>query len=294
VGVHGQTLFHDPAGEWPVTFQAGAAAVLAEELGCTVVSDFRSRDVAAGGQGAPLVPYADAVLLRHPTEERIALNLGGIANLTWLPPGRGTEGVTGFDTGPGNMVMDALAGRSGREGQGYDRDGEGAASGRVLPDLLAEWLRHHFFDQEPPKSTGREIFGEPFLLATLGGPAGDLHLNDLLATAAELTVESVARSCERWLPRAASARRFIVSGGGVHNRHLMQRLNQRLDPASVETSDRQGIPPDAKEAVAFAVLADALLSGVPANLPAVTGAHRPVLLGSLTPATGASPPAGVS
>ena len=283
VGLHGQTILHDPEGDPPVSVQIGSAAEVAEALGCDVVSDFRSRDLAVGGQGAPLVPFADAALLRSSSNERVALNIGGIANVTWLPAGSGIEGVSGFDTGPGNMVMDGLV-RLGTGGkQAFDVDGELARRGQVVPELLETWLQHPFFERKPPRSTGREMFGRSFVMEVWEKHGTQVPLADLVATAAMLTVESIARACERFLPTAAGDRQVIVGGGGARNPRLMELLSERLDPSAVIPSDACGIPVDAREAIAFALLAYAFLNGVPANLPAVTGADRSVLLGSLTP-----------
>jgi len=296
VGLHGQTVFHDPRGGFGrvsdddppaagVTVQIGSAALVAERFGCDVVSDFRSRDVAAGGEGAPLVPFADAILFRDNGIDRVMLNLGGIANLTWLPAGRGIEGVTGFDTGPGVMVMDALV-RSGRSGMPFDQDGGLARTGQVIPDLLEEWLVHPFLSRSPPKSTGREEFGEDFTRLALEIGKGRHTLPDLVRTAAELTVESIVRACEEHLPAGGDGsgdREVIVAGGGSRNPVLMERLAERFDPIPLLRSDVAGMPVDAREAAAFALLADAFLLGVPANVPAVTGAGHPVVLGNLVP-----------
>ena len=296
VGLHGQTVFHDPRGEYGrlpecdppfngVSLQIGSAAVVAERLGCDVISDFRSRDVAAGGEGAPLVPFADAVLFRNPAIDRIMLNVGGIANLTWLPAGSGTDGVTGFDTGPGVMVIDSLV-RSGSPGMRFDRNGMLARTGEVIPDLLDEWLAHPFLLRPPPKSTGREEFGEEFTGAVLNAWRDNHPLPDLVRTAVEFTVESIARACEAYLPPGGggvSDREVIIAGGGARNPILMERLTRRLAPVPIRPSDELGLPADAREAVAFALLADAFLNGIPANIPAVTGARHPVVLGSLVP-----------
>lgn len=283
IGLHGQTIFHDSDGPYPVSLQIGSAAVVAEALGCDVIHDFRSRDIAAGGKGAPLVPFADAALLRHPDFDRIALNIGGIANLTWLPAGSGLEGVTGFDTGPGNMVMDGLLARGSSGSRRYDEEGKLARSGNVVPDILDEWLSHPFFEIEPPRSTGREEFGAPFLDRAWKKWGESVSLPDLLATAAQLTVETIAQGCERHLPGVGMIDEVIVSGGGVGNARLMELLSDRLAPARVATSDAHGLPSDSKEAVAFALLAYAFKMEVPANVPAATGADRPVILGSLVP-----------
>ncbi len=295
VGLHGQTVYHDPRPEPDasaagrgLSVQIGSAAVVAERLGCDVVFDFRSRDIAAGGEGAPLVPYADAVLLRRPDTERIVLNIGGIANCTWLPAGRGLDGVSGFDIGPGNVIMDGLV-RLGSGGEHHcDRDGGLAGRGTVLPDLLIGWLAHPFFALPPPRSTGRETFGADFVETVWQREGARASLPDLVRTALEFTVETIAEACARWLPAPDPARRreLIVSGGGARNPVLMQRLSKRLAPMPVADSGAYGLPVEAKEAVAFALLADAFLHGVPAGLPAVTGAKRACLLGALVPGRG--------
>lgn len=281
-GIHGQTLFHDPSGSEPVSVQAGCAAVVAEHTGLDIVHDLRSRDVAAGGEGAPLVPFADAALLRRPDRPRAALNLGGIANITWLPSGEGTGGVIAFDVGPGNMLLDAIARRASGGERLMDTDAGLASSGRVCQDLLEEWLEHPFFARRPPRSTGRETFGE-FFLDPAWERFGDRPA-DLAATAAALTAEATARAVRDYLPvEESTALEVICSGGGVRHPVLMAELGGRLTPARPIPSDRVGIPPLAKEAMAFALLAWAHLEGVPAGIPAVTGARRAVLLGSLTP-----------
>jgi len=296
VGLHGQTVFHDPRGgygrasgddppEAGTTVQIGSAAVVAERLGCDVVGDFRSRDVAAGGEGAPLVPFADAILFRDTGKDRVMLNLGGIANLTWLPAGRGVEGVTGFDTGPGVMVMDALV-RAGDSRLPFDLDGGLARTGKVIPDLLEEWLAHPFLRRSPPKSTGREDFGEEFAHRVMESGYGRHSLSDLVRTAVEFTVESIVGACGEHLPpdgEGSGDREIIVAGGGTRHPVMMECLTERFNPHLIRTSDELGLPVDAREAAAFALLADAFLQGVPANLPAVTGAIHPVVLGGLVP-----------
>lgn len=300
IGLHGQTVFHDPEGRFPfttapgevqaeacpVSLQLGSAAVVAERLGCDVVHDFRSRDVAAGGQGAPLVPYADAVLLRSSDNDRVAQNIGGIANLTWLPAGHGLDGVIGFDTGPGNMVLDGLVRRGTGESRTFDTDGELAREGKIIPELLDTWLSHPFLSRDPPKSTGREDFGDPFVEAVWDRWGKKYPLADLVATAVEFTAESIARAYGRFLPQVGADWEVVVSGGGARNPVLMERLSRRLAPARLMVSDELGLPVDAKEAVAFALLADAFLMGVPAGIPAVTGARKPSVLGSLVPGRG--------
>jgi anhydro-N-acetylmuramic acid kinase len=281
VALHGQTVFHDPDGE--VSLQLGSAAVVAQALGCDVVYDFRSRDLAAGGEGAPLVPYADAVLLRDSERNRIAQNIGGIANLTWLPAGRGLEGIAGVDTGPGNMVIDGLVQRGTGSEKSFDAGGELAAEGEAVEELLESWQAHPFLHRQPPKSTGREEFGAPFIDDVWNRWGTVYPLTDLIATAVEFTVESIAFSIEQFLPSRDRDLDMIVSGGGARNPVLMERLAARIAPARLILSDDLGLPVDAKEAVAFALLADAFLLGVPSGIPAVTGAREAVVLGSLVP-----------
>jgi anhydro-N-acetylmuramic acid kinase len=269
IGCHGQTIYHEGARN---TLQIGEAAAIAERCGVPVVSNFRARDIAAGGQGAPLVPYVDYLLFRHRTRMRVALNIGGIANITSIPPGARGEDVVAFDTGPGNMVIDALA----RElGQPYDRGGKIAERGRVNTALLDELMTDHYYRRKPPKSAGREQYGAAFVerLKKTG-----LAMEDLVATATVLTAATIALAV-RPLGRAD----LIVSGGGVHNPQIMAHLAGFLPEASVSTSTDHGIDADAKEAIAFAVLAHETWRGRPANLPSATGARRAVVLGNITP-----------
>jgi anhydro-N-acetylmuramic acid kinase len=243
---------------------------LAERTGLPVVSNFRARDIAAGGQGAPLVPYVDYLLFRHPTRTRIALNIGGIANITVIPPAAAPEDVVAFDTGPGNMVIDALA----RDmGQPYDRGGKIAASGRVDGALLDELLRDPYYRHKPPKSAGREQYGAAFVarLKSTGQP-----LPDLIATATVLTAATIAIAIGT---RTAD---LIISGGGVHNSQIVAHLAGFLPNVSLSTSTDHGIDADAKEAIAFAVLAHETWRRKPSNLPSATGARRAVVLGSIT------------
>lgn len=277
VGSHGLTLYHD--GERSRTWQIGDPFAIRECVAATVAYDFRRADCAAGGQGAPLVPYVDALLFGGGAGATVALNLGGIANVTILPPDAGPGDVMGWDTGPANMLVDAFvsARTSGREA--YDADGAHAARGNVSATLLATLLDDPYFSTPPPKSTGRERFGPPFLQAH---PAFEsLSLEDGCATLTALSAESIARDVRRALPGGA---RIVVSGGGARNATLLGELRERLGRGyAVSTSAEAGIDPDAKEAIAFALLAYELLRGRPAGLPAVTGATRPALLGALAP-----------
>ena len=285
VGSHGQTVRHRP-GEFDgtgYTWQLNQPALLAERCGIDVVADFRSRDVAAGGQGAPLVPAFHAEVFGQPEVEVAVLNLGGIANLTRLPPGLGSAAaVIGFDCGPGNALMDHWVQQ--HLGQPFDRDGQWAASGRVLPERLARWLAEPYLQRPPPKSTGRDLFN-PTWLATHGLAADGLGTRDapqdVMATLAEFTVQCATRALQRWAPQAAT---LLVCGGGAHNRHLMQRLAQSLPGVKVSATDPAGLPATQVEAAAFAWLAWMHGWRRPGQHPSVTGAIGPRVLGALYPA----------
>ena len=298
IGSHGQTVWHIPAGQAMSTLQLGEPALIAERTGITTVSNFRTRDMAAGGQGAPLVPYLDKLLFSHPTLARAVQNIGGIANVTYLPPrstddftpvpssseeqGGGAQGALAFDTGPGNMLMDDAAGRATGGAWAYDRDGVLASRGRVDEILLAELLAEPYLKLPPPKTTGRELFGTQFGgRAWARGQAAGLAGHDIVATLTAFTARSIAQAYRDFLPRLPDE--VIVSGGGAHNPALMAMLRAALPAAHVVASDALGLPGDAKEALAFAVLAYETWHGRPGNLPAATGACRAVVLGSITP-----------
>lgn len=286
IGSHGQTVRHLPRsanGGRALTLQVGSASVLAERTGIAVVSDFRTRDTAAGGEGAPLVPVADWWRFRSDREARVLLNLGGMANVTHLPRGAGLEDVVAFDTGPGNSVLDGLM-RAATSGLAHrDDGGQRAAGGRVNEGLLEELLADPFFQAEPPRSTGRERFGDAYAarLRDIGEQLG-LSLEDLLATAAELTAVTVADAIGRFLsPRGVDA--VYVSGGGVRNATLMVALRRRLEGVTVRRLDDLGVAPESKEALAFALLAHLTLSGESGNVRGATGASAPAVLGHVTP-----------
>ncbi|MCD6289146.1 MAG: anhydro-N-acetylmuramic acid kinase [Anaerolineae bacterium] len=284
IGSHGQTVWHDVDAQGRVTstLQLGEAAVIAERTGVTVVSNFRARDVATGGQGAPLTAYVDWLLLRRPNRVRAVQNIGGIANVTYLPPGDDPSAVLAFDTGPGNMLIDAAAARATNGALSFDRDGELARRGRVDEALLAEWLAHSYFHRPPPKTAGRELFGAPFFeQAWSAARARGLEPTDVVATLTALTARSIADAYHRFLPRPVDE--AIVGGGGARNPVLMDMLREALAPARLMRHEDVGIDSDAKEAIAFAVLAYETWHGRPGNLPSVTGARRPVVLGQITP-----------
>jgi anhydro-N-acetylmuramic acid kinase len=274
IGSHGQTLRHRPGGPDPFTLQAGDPSLISERLRVPVVADFRRRDLAAGGQGAPLAPAFHADVLASSDQDRAVLNLGGIANLTLLPR-RGA--VHGFDCGPANGLMDAWTQTHG--GQPYDAGGAWAASGRCDPGLLSTLFADPFFAAPPPKSSGRDQFHLGWLAARLGDRPRAAE--DVQATLLELT----ARSCVDALRRSQpGVQRLLVCGGGVHNSRLMQRLGELLAPVAVESTAALGIDPDFVEAMAFAWLARETLAGRPGNLPSVTGAAGRRVLGALYPA----------
>jgi anhydro-N-acetylmuramic acid kinase len=285
IGSHGQTIWHVPpkAGQRGATLQIGDPATIAERTGIAVVSDFRTRDVAAQGQGAPLVPWADRWLFAAPDKKRVLLNIGGIANLTWLPPRGDPTEILAFDTGPGNALLNSTMDWLTDGAESYDRDARRASVGEIDQPLLRALLNHPYFGEQPPKSTGRELFGRPFIDGVLEGrPDLADEPNDLLATLAEFTVVTIADAIHEWvLPRGVDE--VLVTGGGVRNPLIMRRLQEELAPLPVASGEASGVDPDAKEAVAFAALAWAHANGIPGNVPAATGALGPRVLGSFTP-----------
>ncbi|MGI8741023.1 MAG: anhydro-N-acetylmuramic acid kinase [Bryobacteraceae bacterium] len=275
IGSHGQTIFHE--GE-PVeycgyriasTLQIGEPAVIAKRTGATVIADFRCDDMAAGGKGAPLVPLVDYRLFRHAEIGRIALNIGGIANITVIPAGASIAQVIAFDTGPGNMVMDALMGHALISKDKFDRNGETARRGHVDHPLLETLLADDYYRRPPPKTAGREQYGAAFITSFSA-----LKHEDAVATATELTARTIANAVQAY----SGIQEVIVSGGGAHNGFLMERLRQLL-PQTVKTSSDYGVDIDAKEAIAFAVLAYESFHGRPGNVPSATGARRAVICG---------------
>ncbi len=289
IGSHGQTIYHQPSGKRysgktvRSTLQIGEPSVIAERTGVTTVADFRPRDMAAGGQGAPLVPYADYVLFRHKKLARAVQNIGGIANVTFLPAGCEQDDIIAFDTGPGNMVIDSIVRLISGGRKCCDAGGKMAARGKVDKRLLEELLQHPFFRQRPPKSTGREEFGSDF--------AGQIYRRaekkgladaDIVATVTALTAKSIVHAYWRFLK--AMPDELILCGGGFHNRTLVEMLQAELPDVKMLSTDDFGISVDAKEAVSFAILAWATIKGMTNNVPTATGAEQPVILGKIVPA----------
>jgi anhydro-N-acetylmuramic acid kinase len=291
IGSHGQTIYHNPNGGRYAgrgirsTLQIGEPSVIAQRTGITTVADFRPRDMAAGGEGAPLVPYADYILFSDATLTRAVQNIGGIANVTFLPLLNDTQGpgnVMAFDTGPGNMVIDGVMRLTTKAKRAYDRGGAMAGKGTVDESLLREMLRHPFFRRRPPKSTGREQFGQQYCewLYDRARRKG-LMPEDIVATATAFTASTIASAYRRFLP--AMPDEMILCGGGAHNATLVRMLQSGLEGVRIRSTDEFGIDVDAKEAVSFAILAYATIQGVPNNLPRVTGASEPVVLGKIVP-----------
>jgi anhydro-N-acetylmuramic acid kinase len=291
IGCHGQTLYHQAraasyAGRnLACTWQAGEVQVVASSLGVPVVSNFRPADMLAGGQGAPLVPLLDYVLFAHPTRGRVLQNIGGIANLTAIPAGAAPDALIAFDTGPGNMVIDALALEL--FGKRFDRNGAIAASGKVLSPVLAHALRNTYFQRRPPRTAGREEFGREYAAKFLAAcRRHSVNPEDALATATALTAETICASYSTFVQRKmrGAGVDYIVSGGGARNSTLMAMLTHRLEPLGCElaASEDFGLPAEAKEAAAFALLAWQTWHRLPGNVPAATGAKRPAILGQVT------------
>jgi anhydro-N-acetylmuramic acid kinase len=291
IGCHGQTLYHQGEAQRflgkrvSATWQTGEAAIIAAHLGVPVVSDFRPGDMAAGGKGAPLVPFLDYLLFRDERIGRIVQNIGGIANLTAIPARASADRVIAFDTGPGNMVVDAVT--STLYHQPFDRDGEIAASGRVLEPVLRSSLRAKFFTKHPPKTAGREEFGREFVREFLRR-CQRARKQDIVATATALTARSIADAVSRFVlgvhAGKNSYREMILSGGGAKNLTLLRMLRESVSPLGLRLrmSDEFGLPSQAKEAVAFAVLAYQTWNRRPSNVPSATGAHRPAVLGKIS------------
>lgn len=287
IGSHGQTIFHRPtnAKRMGYSCQIGRGELIAAISQITVVDNFRAADIAAGGQGAPLVPKPDAYLLGDAHEHRCIQNIGGIGNVAYLPPQSQPDWelqVCGWDTGPGNSLLDLAVERLSEGKLTFDRDGAWAATGNICEPLVERWLAQDYFRQPPPKSTGRELFGKAYLdKCCADAMAAGLAPADLLATLTELTAASIVDSYQRFLSDLPD--RVLVCGGGSRNHYLMQRLQARLPGITVATTDAAGVSSDYKEAIAFAVLAYWRIKEIPGNFPAVTGANKPMLLGDVHP-----------
>ena len=285
IGSHGQTIWHNvlPSGEVNVSFQIVEAAVLAERTGITTISNFRARDIAAGGQGAPLTSFVDWLLLRHPTHWRAVQNIGGMGNVTFLPPlADETAEPVAFDTGPGNALLDIAVSHFSDGEMKYDRDGHFARQGRVNEDWLDELLRHPYYARDYPKTTGRETFGTAAALALLAEAQNrGLEAVEIIATLTALTASNIADAYRRFAP--AAIREVILGGGGRRNPVMVGMLRQLLAPATVMTHEDLGMDSDFKEALVFALLAYETWHGRPAAMPAFTGARRASILGSITP-----------
>ena len=288
IGSHGQTVFHQgmPAAfngrRIASTLQIGDPSVIAVRTGITTVGDFRPADMAAGGQGAPLVPFVDYMLYRHPRIGRVALNIGGIANVTVIPAGAEIDGVFAFDTGPGNMVIDALVRHFTRGRKRFDRNAEMASRGMLLPSVLRSLLEDRYFERRPPKTAGREQYGERCVRALLARPeVRRTKPEDVIRTATILTALSIIDAFHRFIEPKAKIAELLVSGGGARNPLLMAQIESGLAGVKVRDAGELGIPADAKEAFAFAVLACETLRKLPANVPGATGAKKAVVLGKV-------------
>ena len=289
VGSHGQTVCHNPKGRRfggrivRSTLQLGESSVIAHRCGITTVADFRPRDMAANGQGAPLVPFADYVLFRDRRRARAVQNIGGIANVTYLPADCETKDIIAFDTGPGNMIMDRLISLTSGGRRNFDKGGRTAAKGTVDQGLLREMLRHPFLHRSPPKSTGHEEFGSRYCDKLYHkARRRNMPTEDIIATAAAFTAASIADAYGRFLPQAPDE--VVLCGGGAHNGTLVAMLQERLEGTKILLSDELGVNCDAKEAVSFAILAHATIKGVANNVPSATGAEQPLVLGKIIPA----------
>lgn len=293
IGSHGQTIHHLPNARTPSTLQIGEPAIIAERTGITTVADFRVRDMAAGGQGAPLVPYADWVLFTHRSHPRIIQNIGGIGNLTFLPPGAGLQDVLAFDTGPGNMVVDGVVNALSHGSQTFDRNGQWAARGKVRESWVSELLRHPYLRRRPPKTTGREEFGQVFIERLLyDARKFRLRPEDIIASVTALTATSITDAYRRFvLPRLDSREagqlQIILGGGGAKNPVLRSMIQELVGHRQVFTHEDFGVANEAKEALAFALLTHETLLDRPSNVPSATGAKRAVVLGKIVPGASA-------
>ncbi len=302
IASHGQTVYHQPpvlsasgdVEQLGYSVQLGSGAAIAHQTGITTINNFRVADLAAGGQGAPLVPPIDVALFSHPTQHRCIQNVGGIGNLTYIPAWDKAQSQTvppilGWDTGPGNALIDMAVQQFSHGAQQFDQDGAWGASGTPCIELVDQWLQQPYFQQSPPKSTGRELFSRAYLDRCLADcQTYQLSPADCIATLTELTAASIADSYRRFLPRLPD--QVLLCGGGSRNRYLITRLQHHLNTAQVMTTDDVGISSDFKEAIAFAVLGFWRQTQFPGNLPTVTGAQQAVLLGDIHQPSNSQPP----
>ena len=277
VGSHGQTIYHLPQNS---TLQIGEPAVIAEKTGIPVVADFRVRDVAAGGHGAPLVPYTEYLLYRSEDKTRVLQNIGGIGNCTLIPKDGGLQDVIAFDTGPGNMIMDDIMYQLTNGEMCYDKNGDLAAAGRIDKELLAELMGHPYMQIHPPKTTGREMFGKNYSKELLERcMTRGMKQEDIVATVTAFTAESIAYHLETYIYPLHKVDELIIGGGGSYNKTLIKILKDRCKDVSVKIQEEIGYSSDAKEAIAFAILANEALHGNTNNVPSVTGARESVIMG---------------
>ena len=285
IGSHGQTIYHNPVGTHfskclvRSTLQISEPSVIAQRTGITTVADFRPADMAAGGQGAPLVPFTDYILFADKHISRAVQNIGGIANVTWLPASSGPNKIIAFDTGPGNMIIDGLMNIITGGKKRFVLNGAFAARGYVNQFLLTKMLKKPYFKRRPPKTTGREEFGLQYSRDLYNTAVGRISKEDIMATATAFTSVTIADAYRRFLPKMP--KQVILCGGGARNKTLIEMLKQQLFESKILTTHNFGIDPDAKEAVSFAILAWAAIKGIPANVPAVTGAKKPAILGKI-------------
>ena len=287
IGSHGQTIYHNPDGKRysgqriRSTLQIGEPSVIAQQTGITTVADFRPRDIACGGQGAPLVPFADSILFSHSKLNRAIQNIGGIANVTFLPANSGADKIIAFDTGPGNMIIDGLM--TLLANKKYDNHGNLAAKGQVHQSVLNSLLKHPYLRKSPPKTCGREEFGLQFCQSLYDSAMADkISAADCVATVSAFTARTIAGAYRRFLPVMPDE--IVLCGGGARNRTLVKMLQAECDGTKIMTTDALGIDPDAKEALSFAILAWATIKGIANNVPAATGASQPTILGKILPA----------
>jgi anhydro-N-acetylmuramic acid kinase len=286
IGCAGHTLWHEIDGRFPSTLTSGMPAIVAERTGVTVVSEFRGRDVAAGGQGVPLAALPDFLLFRHPQENRVLLHLGGVARVVFIPANARPHEVFGFEAAPCNVLLDALMRRLTNGRESYDAGGKHAVQGKCVESLLEQWRAHPALQPRPPRSIPEHVFGDEFAAqAVAQAVQAQCGLHDLLCTATHFVARTILDSLEKYLPAQPRPNRVLLSGGGVRNGLLWRLLEQQFGIVPLDRTDEVGVPANARKALSFGLLAALTMDGVPGNLPSVTGAAGPRLLGNLTPGT---------